>query len=245
MRRTLHWFAVAAATFWVATGSRAAMLDCAVPAELLQVEAKLPQVAKRLAAGQPVTIVAIGGGSTFGAAAGGPELAYPRRLQLALAALYPKVPIAVVNKGVPRQATQEMLGRFTADVFAAKPALVIWETGISDAVRGVEIDDFAAALETGIDQVRARGIDILLVDMQFSHRASALIDFDRYLSALHRVGDLKGVYVFPRYGMMRYWSEEHMFNLDDVAAGERARLAAAVYDCLGRRLADAIRLAAR
>ena len=244
-RRRLLIAAVAAAVFGVAPGLRAATPDCAVPAELLRVEAKLPRLAKRLAAGQPVTIVAIGGGSTFGGAAGGPDLAYPRRLQVALAALYPKVPITVINKGVPRQATDEMLGRFAVDAFAADPTLVIWETGISDAVRGVEIDDFAASLETGIDRVTARGIDILLVDMQFSHRASALIDFDRYLSALHRVGDLKEVYVFPRYGMMRYWSEEHMFNLDDVAASERGRLAAAVYDCLGRRLAEAIRLAVR
>src|SRR5579862_6780990 len=240
MRRlALFYAAAAAAILGSASGLHGAPRDCAVPAELLQVEAKLPQLAKRLAAGEPVTIVAIGGGSTVGAAAGGPDLAYPHRLQVALAALYSKVPISVVNKGVPRQATEEMLGRFQADVYAANPALVIWETGISDAVRGVEIDDFAAALESGIDRARARGIDILLVDMQFSHRATALIDFDRYLSALHRVGDLKGVYVFPRYGMMRYWSEEHMFNLDDVATGERARLAAAVYDCLGRRLAEA------
>jgi hypothetical protein len=36
-----------------------------------------------------------------------------------------------------------------------------------------------------------------------------------------------------------------MFNFDEVAADERARLAARVYDCLGRKLAHAIRLAAQ
>jgi hypothetical protein len=44
---------------------------------------------------------------------------------------------------------------------------------------------------------------------------------------------------------MRYWSEQHMFNLDEVAGGERARLAASVYDCIGHQLAEAIRIAAR
>jgi hypothetical protein len=51
------------------------------------------------------------------------------------------------------------------------------------------------------------------------------------------------VYVFPRYEMMRYWSEQNMFNFDEVAADERARLAARVYDCIGHKLAQAIRRA--
>ncbi len=187
----------------------------------------------------------IGGASTKGAAAGGPDLAYPHRLQVALAAHYPDVPIAVVNKGVPRQSTQQMVDRFPTDVIAEDPILVVWEAGISDAVRGIEIDDFAASLQAGIDEVKKRAIDILLVDMQFSRRTSMVINFEQYLKAVHRVGDLNGVYVFPRFEMMRYWSEQNMFNFDDVAEEERTRLAAKVYECIGRELAQAIRTAVR
>jgi len=79
--------------------------------------------------------------------------------------------------------------------------------------------------------------------MQFSRRVATLINFEQYLKALHRVGELNEVYVFPRFEMMRYWSEKHMFNFDDVAEGERARLAAKVYDCIGQELALAIRRA--
>jgi hypothetical protein len=61
---------------------------------------------------------------------------------------------------------------------------------------------------------------------------------------LHRVGDLADVYVFPRYEMMRYWSEQKVFNFDDVAADDRAKLAARVYDCLGHKLTEIIRRAA-
>jgi hypothetical protein len=164
---------------------------------------------------------------------------------LALAAHYPEVPITVANKGVPRQSTQQMVERFPTDVFAEDPVLVVWETGITDAVRGIEIDDFAAAVQAGIDEVKIRAIDILLVDMQFSRRTSTVINFEDYLAALHRIGDLNGVFVFPRYQMMRYWSEQNMFNFDEVADEERARLAAKVYECIGRRLAQAIRIAVR
>jgi acyl-CoA thioesterase-1 len=242
---------VAAAIPLVFFGSPAARAEhepeheCEVPPELMQVSAKLPHLAARLRAREPVNIVAIGGASTTGTAAGSPELAYPHRLQLALAKLFPEVPITVVNKGVPRQSTRQMVGRFATDVIPEDPILVVWETGISDAVRGIEVEDFASALQAGIDEVKNRSIDIVLVDMQFSRSTTTVIDFERYLTALHRVADLNQLYVFPRYEMMRYWSEQNMFNFDEVAADERARLAARVYDCIGRKLAHAIRLAAQ
>jgi acyl-CoA thioesterase I len=130
-------------------------------------------------------------------------------------------------------------------VIAEDPILVVWEAGTSDAVRGVEIDDLAAALQAGLEEVKNRAIDIILVDMQFSRRTSTVIDFEQYLNTIHRIGDLNGVYVFPRFAMMRYWSEHNMFNVDEVAAEERARLAAKIYECIGRTLAHAIDTAVR
>ena len=217
-------------------------LACDVPEELTQFDDKLPNLAERLQAGKPVKIVAIGGASTRGLAAGSADLAYPHRLQEILARSYPS-PITVVNRGVPRQTAQQMLDRFPTDVIPEDPVLVIWETGTTDAVRGVGVDDFAAALQTGIDEFKTRSIDVMLVDMQFSHSTAAVIDFERYLNALHRVGDVNDVNVFPRFEMMRYWSEQNMFNFDGVAKDERASLAAKVYECIAVKLAEAIRVA--
>ena len=221
----------------------AAAADCTVPADLLDVSARLQHVAQRLHARRPLTIVAMGGASTLGAAAGSPDLAYPQRLQLALRALFPNVPVTVLNRGVPRQSADQMLQRFPTDVLAADPALVVWEVGIVDAVRGIGVDAFATALQTGVDEIVRRPMDIMLMDMQFSAKANAMIDFGRYLDAVHRIGDVNEVYVFPRYEMMRYWSEQHMFNLDEVAERERAPLAANVYECIGQKVAEAIRTA--
>ena len=232
-----------AGAIMAAPAARADRPACDVPQELSQADIKLPRFAALIGAHQPVKIVAIGGGSTIGAAAGSPDLAYPHRLELALAKVFPEVSITVLNKGVPRQSARQMLDRFPKDVLAEDPALVIWETGIVDATRGVEPDEFAAAVEDGIDEVKRRSIDMLLVDMQFSRKTTELIDFDRYLRALHRVGEINDLYVFPRYQMMRYWSEQNVFNFEETSASDRAGLAARVYDCLGRRLAEAIRLA--
>jgi hypothetical protein len=223
--------------------ARADRPRCDAPAELLQGDVKLPHLSERIHAHQPVRIVAIGGASTIGTAAGSADLAYPHRLQLALAEAFPDIPITVVNKGVPRQSAHQMLERFATDVIAEDPVLVVWETGIVDAVRGIEIDDFATAVQDGINELKNRSIDTLLVDMQFSRKTIALIDFEKYLSTLHHLGEINNVYVFPRFEMMRYWSEQDTFNFDEVAPSERADLAARVYECIGQKLAAAIRLA--
>ena len=224
---------------------RAGAAACDAPDELMRFDDKLPHLAERLRAGGPIKIVAIGGASTAGLAAGSSDLAYPHRLQETLAAWYPSSPVTVVNRGVPRQTAQQMVERFPTDVIAEDPVLVIWETGTTDAVRGIGVDDFATALQTGIDELKAHAIDIILVDMQFSHSTATVIDFERYLNALHRVGDANDINVFPRFEMMRYWSEQNVFNFDEVAKDERAGLAAKVYACIANKLAEAIRIALR
>jgi len=214
--------------------------DCATPLEMTETDIKLPHLAERLKAHQPISVVAIGGASTIGQAAGSPDLSYPHRLGEDLAKDFPDSPVTVINKGVPRQAAKQMFERFATDVFAEDPVLVIWEVGVNDAVRGTDIDEFAQTLQDGLDELKNRAIDTILVDMQFSRSSSSLINFDGYLKALHRAGDVADVYVFPRFEMMRYWSEQNMFNFDDVAAEDRAKLAARVYDCLGRKMAEII-----
>ena len=123
-------------------------LPCDVPDELMQVDDKLPHLAERLRAEQPVRIVAIGGASTTGLAAGSSDLSYPHRLQEILTRWYPSSTITVVNRGVPRQTARQMLERFPTDVIPEDPVLVIWETGTTDAVRGVGVDEFAATLQS-------------------------------------------------------------------------------------------------
>ena len=220
--------------------ARAEADDCATPPEMTETDIKLPHLAERLKARQPISIVAIGGASTIGQAAGSPDLSYPHRLGEDLAKAFPDSPVTVTNKGVPRQAAKQMFERFATDVFAEDPVLVIWEVGVNDAVRGTDIDEFAQTLQDGLDELKNRAIDTILVDMQFSRSSSTLINFDGYLKALHRAGDVAEVYVFPRFEMMRYWSEQNVFNFDDVAAEDRAKLAARVYDCLGRKMAAII-----
>jgi hypothetical protein len=213
---------------------------CQAPSDLIEDGSKLPDLARRIADRQPIKIIAVGGASTAGAAANAADKAYPHRLQEALLQRYPGLQIAVLNRGVPRQSAEEMVERFDKDVLPEAPNFVLWETGITDAVRGVEVGLFADAVQTGLDTLRDRHIEVMLIDMQYSRRAGAVIDFEPYRGALHRIADVNGVRIFPRYEIMQYWTENGFFDFDNVAQRDRATEAAALYDCLAKRMADAI-----
>ena len=213
---------------------------CDAPAELVQDDPPLQQVADHLKAKQAVSVVAIGGSSTTGRAAGGGDAAYPHQLELALRRRYPEASITVINKGVAGETADQMVARLERDALPANPALVLWEVGIADAVRGTDLDDFTATLQSGVTWLHDHRIDVMLIDMQYSPDTTSVIDFHYYLDGLHQIGDLSGAYVFRRYDIMKYWSDSGVFNFTDVPKGERRQLAAKVYTCLGERLADAV-----
>jgi len=221
-------------------GAAATVQPCDVPAELAQLSAPLLVTRATIRSGQPVRILALGGGSTLGSAAGGPELTYPARLQAYLATRFPHRQITVVNKGVMRQLTEQMVERMAAEVGAARPTLVIWETGITDAVRGIDPNDFAAQVQAGVEWLAKRRIDVLLMDMQYSRGSATLINFGPYVEALRNVADVKNVPVFRRHELMKHWIEEGVFDFTATPATARAQEAARLYDCLGRALAQAI-----
>ena len=247
MIRAKHIFwalALAASAIGVARADDLA--KCQVPHELIEDDAKLPLVAQRFAAKEPVTIVAIGGASTAGTAAGDGALwGYPHALEEALRKRHPGSTIRVLNVAVPRQTTEDMIARFAKDVVPANPALVIWETGTVDAVRGADVDGFAAAVQDGIAALRQHNFDIMLVDMQYNPSTESVIDFEPYLDALHHSADLADAYLFPRFEVMKYWSDNSVFDFVNVPKGARVALAREVYRCLGEAMAEAVDYGAR
>jgi acyl-CoA thioesterase-1 len=225
---------------------RAAVADpCAAPLELVQDDPRLPVTAKLLHKKQPLKILALGGLSTTGEAAGGSDKSWPARLELAMRERWPGVPITVVNKAVARQTAQEVVQRIETDVTPEHPSLVIWETGTTEAVRQLDLEEFASALEDGINRLKNHGYELMLMEMQFSRGTASVINFDRYLETLRKAADVADVYVFHRFDLMRYWTEEGVFSFVDVPKEKRAELAARVYDCVALRLTDAIAWATR
>jgi acyl-CoA thioesterase-1 len=241
LHRTLHLIAAAGLGFLLLPGAAPAQeQDCAVPASFYDTEPTLPKTAAAIASGQTVLIVAIGGSSTLGHAAGSPDLAWPARLAVALTSRFPSARVTMHNRAMARQTTQEMAARLDREVIALKPMLVVWETGTTDAVRGTELDEFRQTIQDGIDRLRASGAEVTLMDMQFSRHIHAVINFDRYESVLREVSDANDVPMFRRHDIMHHWVESGVFDLMTDDHAKLRLLASRLYDCIGRAVADFI-----
>ena len=213
---------------------------CPISPDHALTELALPAAKKAFAKAEPLKIVALGSGPTEGGAAGDPQMTYPARLQARLAAAFPGKEITVLNKGKAHETTAEMAKRIARDVVAEHPALVIWEAGTVDAARGLDVEGFGTVLDEGLDALRAAGIDIIVMDMQYAPSTVSIIDFGPYIDALRAVAERASVPVFDRYEVMHDWSDSGLFLYDETAPPARMATARKVYDCLAAGLADGI-----
>jgi len=212
--------------------------ECPVPERFYTFEPTLTKMAKALAGRREVVIATLGGASTVGLAAGGPGFAWPARLASALAGKFPSARIKVVNLAVARQTAKGVAERLDRDVIPLKPALVIWETGTMEAVRGTDVDEFRETVQAGINELHAAGTEVVLMNMQFSRDTDAMIHFQPYLIAMRELADANDVPLFRRRGIMRHWAESELLDLRARDGEKRRQVAAKLYDCIGRAMAD-------
>jgi acyl-CoA thioesterase I len=210
--------------------------QCNVPRALYFDDTTLPKAAKKLAHGK-LTIVAIGSSSTLGVGASSSDAAWPARLEAELRRRLPQAEITVANRGKLRDPAVAMVKRMAADALAAKPDLVIWETGTAEAVRNIGAEPFAAALEDGADRILTSGAELVLMTPQFSRETARLIGYQPYIEAMGNLSMRADVLIFPRYDVMRHLIETNQLHLEGLSPAQAAVTADRLYDCIARQVA--------
>jgi lysophospholipase L1-like esterase len=178
---------------------------CGAPAEMMRLQLRLKRTAQRIAAGQPLTIVAIGSSSTYGVGASSQDHTYPSRLAVELKALFPRLPVTVVNRGVSGEESKDMLERFDRDVFAEKPDLVLWQLGSNSVLRDRSLKDANVPLRAGLKRLKDADIDVVLINPQYSPRVITKHDVDGMIALMDITAKEDNVDLFPRFAIMRHW----------------------------------------
>lgn len=217
---------------------------CDVPEEMLRLRHPLPRVARRLAEGRTLTIVALGSSSTEGVGASSPALAYPARLEAELHALFPHMAITVINRGVSGEEAQQMSARIERDVLAVEPDLMIWQAGVNSAIKDAPLELFAETLSAGIDLVKDRGVDVMLLGPQNAPRYVNAPQRREYSDHLMLVSRVKEVPIFPRFRVMNHWQATGQIVAKDAIAADRLHMTDASYYCIANLLARMIASAA-
>ncbi len=213
---------------------------CRVPRELVRLDAPMPVLAAKFRAERMIRIVAIGSSSTAGIGASDASASYPARLDEELDRRFPTHDFIVSNKGIGGQLAGDMAARFERDVIALAPALVIWQTGVNDALLNIGIEEYRRTLRAGIERLKAAGSDVLLVNMQYFPRSERLLGYRSYVKAMHDVAALTGTPVLRRFSAMQHLVESGQYRVQEMLAPDGFHLNDLSYGCLAHMLAEGI-----
>ncbi len=178
---------------------------CGAPAEWLE-SPPLRATATGIATGR-LRILAVGSASVSGPGVTAPAAAWPARLEELLRERRPDLSLSFEVRGM-RGTTAADQWRMIEEALRAGPVdLVIWQAGMTEAVRGLPLDDMAAAMTRGLDRLHARGIDVIVMGIQFSRFLRANAEVDPYRDALRVLATNGHAGFFSRYDIMRAWAE--------------------------------------
>jgi len=215
-------------------------LACGAPKELTRLTQPLPRTAERLAKGLPLTIVAIGSSSTFGAGASSRDASYPSQLQRDLQARFPGSPITVINRGVNGEEAREMLARFGESVIEQKPDLVIWQVGTNSVLRHRDIAPTTPLILQGVRELKALGIDVVMIDPQYSPKVLEKPDAQGMVDLISATAKQADVDLIRRFAIMRYWVQHDHMAFADFTAPDRLHMNDWSYACLAKLIGGAI-----
>lgn len=217
---------------------------CGAPDEFVTADESLSQFSQAVTAGGVVNVLAVGSATTVGsvnaaglnsAAEGG---AFPWQMIRALHAAIPSVTFDLTVRGGRGMTAEDMLPLIDGALQHQHFALVLWQTGTVEAVRGLQPDGLLDILHTGAAHIRDAGGDLVLIDPQFSRFLRANTDLDPYENVMQQVATMPGVVLFHRFDLMRTWANEARLDLEHTAKADRDKALDELNGCLGRALAQ-------
>jgi acyl-CoA thioesterase-1 len=237
--------AIAAVPSLAVAETPASKFDCVAPPDLARLDYPLRRAGQRLAAGLPLTIVAVGSSSTSGAGASSPAMSYPSRLAVELKTLFPRSEISVINRGVGGETAKEMLARFDSEVIADKPDMVVWQVGSNSVLRDQPLDPAGALIRQGLRTLKAAGADVILMNPQYAPKVIAKHDAELMVDLIGRAAKEAHVDLFQRFAVMRYWRLTEGIPFETFVSPDELHMNDWSYGCVAKLLAGAIAEAAQ
>jgi hypothetical protein len=215
---------------------------CAVADAFIHADFPLPHVQEAID-NKLLSVVVLGSGSSTIGGPGGSAKAYPSRLEAVLSARFPGVKVRVTAATRSRETAADMEKQLASLLAKEKPALLVWQTGTVEAMRGVDADEFRSALEDGVEVIHRANSDVVLMNMQYSPRTETIVTPEVYADVMRFVALQQELLLFDRFSIMKHWSELGIF--DFYATTRKVDVAEHVHQCIGQLLGDLIVEAAK
>jgi acyl-CoA thioesterase I len=242
LRLTAFVLASAALVAWLVPASAEGppLAPCNAPSELARFIHPLAKITQRLAAAQPITIVAIGSSSTAGAGASNLASSYPSRLAVELQQRFPASDIKMINRGVNGEEARDMLVRLDEQVLAEKPDLVLWQVGTNALLRNRSLEPAAEQINDGVKRMKMAGVDVVLIDPQFAPKVLTKPDYEEMVSLIAILAKQENVDLFRRFAVMRHWRDVQGLAFNSFLSADELHMNDWSYACVAKLLGEAI-----
>ncbi|HEY7609158.1 MAG TPA: GDSL-type esterase/lipase family protein [Alphaproteobacteria bacterium] len=224
----------------IAAGGALAATPCKAPKDLVRFGAPLTHLVEAFKKTKLIRVVAIGSSSTAGSGASSPHASFPAQLDDELERRFGGWDFKVTNLGVGGQLARGMFERMERDVIPREPHLVLWQTGVNDAIRDVGVDDYRKTLKDGVELLRKHAIDVVLIQMQFYPKSERVKGYIDYLRVMHEVAASEEIPVFRRFSIMKHFIKSGQFTAGQLLSPDLFHMNDLSYGCLAVLMADAI-----
>jgi len=236
----LRYFAALAAIGLLSLPAKAgATIACDVPADVQTSARPLPGTLQAVEQ-KTLRVLVLGSGSVTGPGATGPDASWPARLQAALAARFPTTTIDIAVRGGRGVTVNDHLALLREASAMEAPALVLWQAGTVEAVRGMDPDEMTEAMRQGLERIRRRGADVIIIDQQYSRFLRANTNIEPYRDKLRLIAAAAAAPLFRRYDLMQHWVDTGAVDLERTARPDRGAAMDRLNDCIARALAELI-----
>jgi lysophospholipase L1-like esterase len=222
----------------VASETAASKFACVAPPDLVRLDHPLRRTGQRIAAGRPLTIVAIGSSSTSGAGASSPAMNYPSRLAVELKTLLPRAEINVINRGVGGETARDMLARFDEQVIAEKPDVVIWQVGSNSVLRDHPTP--GEIIRQGVEKLKSSGAEVILINPQYAPKIISKPGVGQSVDVITATAHDAEVGLFDRFSVMRHWVDTEHMAFEQFLSPDLLHMNDWSYACVAKLLASAI-----
>jgi hypothetical protein len=218
---------------------------CEIPDDLALHDISLPAAKREVAADQRLIVLTFGGVQRAGAEAETSGATYPARLEAALRAALPNIQVTVANRPPPGKTALDLPAVIGDLIEQTGARLVIWGPGGRDVMQHVSLDDFAEAVQDGIDAVRDAEADLILLDTTFVPSPARMALIEDYRQRLLAAAAENDVPLLRRHALMRLWSGDGTLNLGARDQTERETVVRHLYSCVAKALAVPIAAAVK
>jgi lysophospholipase L1-like esterase len=221
-----------------ATGDRASPLstECQVAGISLGGSAALPNLAKALKENRPIRVLSIGASAYAGwdPKRGG----YHRVIEALLEKTFKGLDVKIIDRGFSGELARAVAERLNVEVALTDPDVVLWQTGTSDAMARIPVEEFKETLTDMVRWLKAHDVDVVLVGLQYSRGVANDTHYQLLRAAVKEVADAEKVLRVGRYEAMEIIDRARAVNgqpgPDDLVIAE------AGYVCMAEFVARAI-----